>query len=87
MLGVTALRRPAVLSPDDDRAGAPPVAVLSYRIWQANYGGDPKVVGSTFVVEDHAFTVIGIAPPGFFGETLRSDPPDLWLPVAAGTHG
>jgi hypothetical protein len=57
------------------------VAVLSYRIWQANYGGDPKVVGSTFVVEDHAFTVIGISPPGFFGETLRSDPPDLWLPL------
>ncbi len=70
-----------LFSPDDDRAGAAPVAVLSYRIWQANYGGDPKVVGSTFVVEDHAFTVIGISPPGFFGETLRSDPPDLWLPL------
>ncbi len=70
-----------LFSPDDDRAGAPPVAVLSYRIWHANYGGDPKVVGSTFVVEDHAFTVIGISPPGFFGETLRSDPPDLWLPL------
>jgi len=70
-----------LFSPDDDRAGAPPVAVLSYRIWQASYGGDPKVVGSTFVVEDHAFTVIGISPPGFFGETLRSDPPDLWLPL------
>jgi predicted permease len=70
-----------LFGPGDDRAGAPPVAVLSYRIWQANYGGDPKVVGSTFVVEDHAFTVIGISPPGFFGETLRSDPPDLWLPL------
>jgi predicted permease len=70
-----------LFSPDDDRAGAPPVAVLSYRIWQANYGGEPKVVGSTFVLEDHAFTVIGISPPGFFGETLRSDPPDLWLPL------
>jgi len=70
-----------LLSPDDDRPGAPPVAVLSYRIWQANYGGDPSVVGSAFIVEDHPFTVIGVAPPGFFGETLRSDPPDLWLPV------
>ena len=70
-----------LFSPDDDRAGAPPVAVLSYRIWQANYGGEPKVVGSTFDLEDHAFTVIGISPPGFFGETLRSDPPDLWLPL------
>jgi predicted permease len=38
-------------------------------------------VGSSFVIEGHPFTVIGIAPPGFFGETLRGDPPDVWLPV------
>ena len=80
MLGVRAFGG-RLFGPADDRAGAPPVAVMSYRIWQANYGGDPKVVGSTFVVEDHAFTVIGISPPGFFGETLRGDPPDLWVPV------
>jgi predicted permease len=80
MLGVRAFGG-RLLSPDDDRAGAPPVAVLSHRAWQANYGGDPSVVGSTFVVEGHPFTVIGVAPPGFFGETLRSDPPDLWLPL------
>ena len=40
-----------------------------------------RVVGSTFVVEGHPFTVIGVTPPGFFGETLRSDPPDIWIPV------
>ena len=32
-------------------------------------------------MEGHPFTVIGVAPPGFFGETLRSDPPDIWIPV------
>jgi predicted permease len=80
MLGVRAFGG-RLLSPDDDRAGAPPAAVLSYRAWQANYGGDPSVVGSTFIVEGHPFTVVGVAPPGFFGETLRSDPPDLWLPL------
>jgi predicted permease len=80
MLGVRALGG-RVISPDDDRPGAPPVAVLSYRVWQANYGSDPSVVGATFIVEDHPFTVIGVATPGFFGETLRSNPPDLWLPV------
>ena len=37
------------------------------------------------IVEGHPFTVIGIAPAGFFGETLHSDPPDIWIPVAAGT--
>ena len=66
---------------NDDTPAAPPVAVLSHRVWQAAYGGDPAVVGSSFVVDGHPFTVIGIAPPGFFGETLRGDPPDLWLPL------
>ena len=80
MLGVRAFGG-RVLSPDDDRPGSPPVAVLSHRVWQMSYGRDPAVVGSTFVIEGHPFTVIGVAPPGFFGETLRSDPPDLWIPV------
>jgi predicted permease len=70
-----------VFTPDDDRAGAPPVAVLSHRAWQTTYGSDASVVGSTFVVEGHPFTVIGVAPPGFFGETLRDDPPEIWIPL------
>ena len=70
-----------VLTPDDDRPAAPPVAVLSHRAWQTAYGGDPSVVGSTFIVEGHPLTVIGVAPAGFFGETLESDPPDIWVPV------
>jgi predicted permease len=70
-----------VFTPDDDKPGAPPVAVLSHRAWQTAYGGDPSVVGSTFIVEGHPLTVIGVAPAGFFGETLESDPPDIWVPV------
>ena len=70
-----------VLTPDDDKPSAPPVVVLSHHVWQGAYGGDTSVVGSTFVVEGHPFTVIGVAPPGFFGDTLRSDPPDLWIPL------
>ncbi|HTM11681.1 MAG TPA: ABC transporter permease [Bryobacteraceae bacterium] len=70
-----------VLSPDDDKPSAPPVVVLSHHTWQAGYGADPSVVGSSFIVEGHPFTVIGVTPPGFFGETLRSDPPDIWIPV------
>ncbi len=66
---------------DDDRPAAPPVAVLSHHVWQTVYGGDPTVVGSTFIVEGRPFTVIGVTPPGFFGETLRSDPPDIWVPL------
>jgi predicted permease len=70
-----------VFTPEDDRPGAAPVVVLSHRAWQTTYGSDPTVVGSTFVVEGHPFTVIGIAPAGFFGETLQSDPPEIWVPV------
>jgi predicted permease len=70
-----------VFSPNDDRASAPPVAVISHQTWQKEYGADPSVVGSTFFVEGHPFTAIGVTPPGFFGETLRGDPPDIWIPV------
>jgi predicted permease len=70
-----------VFTPSDDQPSAAPVAVLSYRTWQQKYGSSPSVIGSSFVVEGHPFTIIGIAPPGFFGETLRSNPPELWLPL------
>ena len=80
MLGVGAFAG-RVFTADDDKPAAPPVAVLSHRAWQITYGGDPSVPGSTLVVEGHPFTIIGIAPPGFFGETLRSDPPDIWIPL------
>ena len=71
-----------VFTPEDDKPSAPPVAVLSHHAWQTIYGGDPTVVGANVVIESHPFTVIGVAPPGFFGETLRSDPPDIWIPLA-----
>jgi len=70
-----------LFTPDDDRPSAPPMVVLSHHAWQLAYGGDPSVVGSNLIVEGHPFTVVGVAAPGFFGETLRGDPPDLWVPV------
>ncbi len=70
-----------VFTPEDDKPASPPVAVLSHRAWQTVYGSDPTVVGSTFIVEGHPLTVIGVGPAGFFGETLESDPPDIWVPL------
>jgi predicted permease len=70
-----------VFSTDDDAPAASPVLVLAYHAWQGVYGGDPSVVGATLVVEGHPFTVAGVAPPGFFGETLRADPPEMWVPL------
>jgi predicted permease len=65
----------------DDKPSAPPVAVMSHHAWQSTYASDPSIVGSTLVINGHPFTVIGIGPPGFFGDTLRSDPPELWVPL------
>jgi predicted permease len=70
-----------MFTPDDDNPASPPVAVLSHRVWQTTYGSDPSVVGSTFMLEGNPFTVTGVAPAGFFGETLQSDPPDIWIPL------
>src|SRR6187402_1576572 len=68
----------------DDQLGAPPVAVMSYRIWQEKYGSDPSVIGSGFQINGHPFTVIGVAPPGFYGAKLSGGGmPDLWLPITS----
>ena len=66
----------------DDREGAPPVAVMSFHTWQAKYGSDLSVVGATYYLNAHPFTVIGVAPPGFFGAKIAdSDMPDFWMPL------
>lgn len=79
-LGVSAFGG-RLFTASDDTAAAPPVAVLSHHALYLTYSGDRSLVGSTLIVEGHPFTVIGVAPPGFFGETLRGDPADIWIPV------
>jgi hypothetical protein len=54
--------------------GAPPVAVMSYRIWHDKYGADPSVVGAGYQINGRPFTVIGVAAPGFFGAKLAGWP-------------
>jgi predicted permease len=79
-LGVNAMGG-RVLTMADDEPAAPPAVVMSHHLWQGTYGGDPAIVGGTLVIEGHPFTVVGVTPPGFYGETLRGDPPDLWIPL------
>jgi predicted permease len=69
------------LLPADDNASAAPAIMMSYRTWQQAYGSDPSLIGSTFMMEGHLVTLVGVAPPGFYGDTLRSDPPDFWIPI------
>ncbi len=71
-----------MLTPEDDRAGAVPAAVISYRFWSKQFSQDATVLGKTVSVNGTAFTIVGVTPPGFFGETLQTDPPDMWLPLA-----
>jgi hypothetical protein len=71
-----------LLNTDDDRTGAPRVAVISYRLWEQTYGSDPSVIGSVFNFDNKPFTVVGITPLGFFGDTLRENPPDFYLQLA-----
>jgi predicted permease len=71
-----------VLVDSDDTPTAPPAAVISYRTWQSEFAADPSIIGSTIFVQAKPLTVIGIAPPGFFGDRVTDFPPDLWLPVS-----
>ena len=79
-LGINAVAG-RVFSAADDTASASPVIALSYHAWQGAYGGDPSIIGASLIIEGRGFTVAGVTPPGFYGETLRADPPDLWIPI------
>jgi predicted permease len=80
MFGVSAYAGRA-LTAADDQAGAPPAAVMSYRVWQQKYALDPSVISAVFSLNDKSFTIVGVAPPGFYGDTLRNEPPDFFLPL------
>jgi predicted permease len=57
---------------------------MSYRVWRDKYGSDPSVVGSTYQINGHPFTMVGIAAPGFDGAKIVGwGMPDIWLPVTA----
>jgi predicted permease len=70
-----------LLRSSDDVPGAAPVAVISFQTWQQELGSDPSVVGASFAINGQPVTVVGIAPPGFYGERLTATPPALWLPI------
>ena len=70
-----------VLNDNDDTPSAAPATVISYQAWQGEYAADPSIVGSTIFIQTRPFTVIGIAPPGFFGDRVSDNPPDFWMPI------
>jgi predicted permease len=81
VLGVAPRLGRAFLPEEDDAFGASPVTVLNFGTWRDRFGSDPDIIGRTIRINDHPFTVIGVAPPGFTGLTPLLEPA-LWAPLA-----
>src|SRR5215470_2220989 len=79
-LGVGAVAGRTLTEADDTQAGARPVAVISYNYWKRRFGLDPGVVGRKITLDDFPFTIVGVAPPGFFGIEVGGNV-DLWWPI------
>lgn len=80
-LGVSAALGRAI-SPDDDLLpGAHPVTVISYKCWQQRFGSDQSIIGKSLIANGRSFTVIGVAPQGFFGTEFIAAP-ELWFPMS-----
>lgn len=62
---------------DDEKPGANPVTVLSHRFWQSQFAGNKDIVGKTVMLDDRAYTVIGVMPQSF----AHQGPPPIWVPI------
>src|SRR5690606_34698281 len=78
-LGVT-IELGRAFAPDEDRRGAPPVAVLSHAYWRSAFDADPDVLGRTIQVGDASVTIIGVLQRSFRGLNLV-EAPDFYLPL------
>ena len=72
-----------LILPEDDRAGAPAVAVVSFALCQNRLGGAGNAVGQSILVNNVPFEVVGVTPPEFFGVDPGTKP-DFYLPMHAG---
>ncbi|MFN2455425.1 MAG: ABC transporter permease [Pyrinomonadaceae bacterium] len=81
VLGVKPVKGRGFLPEEDATPGSHPVVVLSYRLWQRRYGGDPDLVGKTITLNNKNFTVVGIAPQQFAG-TYVGLATELYVPLA-----
>ncbi len=80
VLGVKPILGRSFLPEEDQTPGSHPVVVLSYTCWQKRFAADPAIVGRTILLNNHTFTVIGVAPKGFIG-TEVAYAPEYWAPM------
>jgi predicted permease len=72
------------IRPDEDTVpGRDPVVVLAYSLWRRRFAGDPRILGRHVIMNNQAYTVVGIAPPEFHGEA-RGLMAEFWAPLAMG---
>jgi len=79
-LGVNALLGRTFAANEERIPGGDPVLVISYGYWHRRFADDPAVIGRKVRLNNYPFTIIGVAPPGFFGEVV-GDRPDVWAPM------
>src|SRR5258706_4437784 len=79
-LGVEALLGRTFTADENRIPGDDPVLVISHGYWQQRFSGDSAVIGRKVRLNNYPFTVIGVAPPGLFGEVV-GDRPDMWAPM------
>jgi macrolide transport system ATP-binding/permease protein len=70
-----------LIDPDDDRPGAPPIAVISNEYCHTRFGSDPSVVGKQIQINGTSFTIAGVSAPEFYGVSPDSKP-SVFLPMA-----
>src|SRR5262249_30290948 len=66
---------------DDGPAGEHPVVVLSYRYWRSRFAADPRILGEQLVINNRAYSVVGVVAPGFLG-VISGRSPDIYVPIA-----
>ena len=64
--------------PDEERFGGPPAVLISYRLWQRRFGGDPNAVGKTLRFDKYSQQIVGVMPAAF---AFPDRSVDLWSPV------
>jgi putative ABC transport system permease protein len=78
--------RGRLLGPDDMRADAPHVAVLSTTLWRERFGARPDILGTTIKLDGEAFTVVGVAERHFRFISVHHDGGDVWVPLRLTHH-
>src|ERR1700747_601331 len=80
LLGVRPVLGRGLWRVEDEKPGGAPVVVISYRLWQTHFGANRDIVGQTLEINQHPYTIVGVAPAVFQGSQtgLRSE---IWIPV------